>query len=126
MSSGGNGDEDPLRTAPTTVKKKAGQGDGGSGAGGIPNECNITEETKVNSPNRTVASTLRAGDVLALEYNSGPPKQLLVKTTSSAVLGSITSNLMPQYIQCILAGVKYNVIILSISGGLIDVRIEPA
>lgn len=123
MSSGGGpSDSDPRPAAKPVAPKKRG-GDGGGSAGS--NECDIVERTNVNSPDRTVRATLRTNDVLGVEYVAGPPKKLLVKTSSGATLGSITSASMAQIIQCILAGYKYEAIVLSISGGLIEVQVQP-
>jgi hypothetical protein len=119
VSSGGPPDDDP-RPSPRTPKPK-----GGDGSGGGDNACDIVERTKVNSPDRTVAVTVRDGDELSVAYESGPPRKLLVRTASGATLGSITSPSMAQIIQCILSGYEYVAVVLSISGGMIEVRIEP-
>ena len=129
MSSSGNGggnDDTPLRPAarPVPVAPKAG-GDGDGGGASAGSQCHIVERTKVNSPDPTVRATLRSGDVLSLEYDPGPPKRLLVRTSSGAILGSITSPSMPQLIQCIGAGFAYDVVVLSILGGLIEVQVQP-
>jgi len=129
MSSSGNGggnDDTPLRPAARPVPVAPGPG-GTGGGGGAPagTPCHIVERTKVNSPDPTVRSTLRNGDILSLEYDPGPPKRLLVRTAAGAILGSITSPSMPQLIQCIGAGFQYDVVILSILGGLIDVQVQP-
>ncbi len=123
MSSGGPSDPDPRPPAkPVAPKKKGG---GGGGDPGRSNQCNIVERTNVNSPDRTVKATLRANDVLHVEYDAGPPKKLLVKTASGATLGSITSPSMAQIIQCILAGYIYEAVVLTITGGLIEVQVQP-
>lgn len=98
MSSGDNGDNNPVRPPANPIKKKQSSGVGGAGGDNVSGECGIVEETKVNSPDRTVAATLRTGDVLRLHYEPGPPKRLLARTDSGAVLGSITSPSMPQFI----------------------------
>ena len=48
-----------------------------------------------------------------------------MKTTSGATLESITSASMAQIIQCILAGYACEAIVLAISGGPIEVQIQP-
>lgn len=122
MSSGGGGGYDPRPAAKPVAPKKKG---GGGGGGDVPAECNITERTTVNSPARTVAATLRTNDVLEIEYVAGPPKKLLVKTSSGATLGSITSPSMAQIIQCIMAGHGYEAVVVSIKGGMIEVQVQP-
>ena len=121
MSSGGPDDPNPRPPAKPVAPKKKG---GGGGSGGS-DQCNIVERTNINSPDRTVKATLRTNDVLEVEYVAGPPKKLLVKTASGATLGSITSASMAQIIQCILAGYAYEAIVLAISGGLIEVQVQP-
>ena len=123
---GGGGDDAPLRPAAKPVPvapRPGGQGDGVGAPVGSP--CHIVERTKVNSPDPTVRATLRNGDTLSLEYDPGPPKRLLVRTPAGAILGSITSPSMPQLIQCIGAGFAYDVVVLGILGGLIDVQVQP-
>lgn len=122
MSSGGGRDDEPIRTPARPVKVKSGKG----GAGDVAeNPCNIVERTKVNSPDRTVAATVRKNDVLEVEYDQGPPKRLLVRTSSRSILGSITSPSMPQIIQCIISGHAYEALILSIAGGMIEIQVQP-
>ena len=121
MSSGGGGSYDPRPAAKPAAPKKS----GGGGRADVPAECNITERTTVNSPVRTVAVTLRTNDVLEVEYVAGPPKKLLVKTSSGATLGSITSPSMAQIIQCIMAGHAYEAVVVNIKGGMIEVQVQP-
>ncbi|WP_139221362.1 hypothetical protein [Bosea sp. OK403] len=127
MSSSGNSDEDdkPLRPAAHPVAIPSKSGSGGGAGGGVDTPCNIIERTKINSPDATVAATLRPNDVLRLAYEAGPPKRLLVKTARDLTLGAITSQSMPQLIQCLISGVQYDVVVLSIAGGLIDVQVQP-
>lgn len=122
MSSGGGGggDDDSPRPARRPVKPKKGADTGGAG-----DPCNIIERTKVNSPDRTVAATLRRDDVLTVEYDAGPPKRLIVRAASGSVLGSITSPSMPQLIQCIIGGYGYEAVVISIAGGMIEVQVQP-
>jgi hypothetical protein len=123
MSSGGPDDTEPVRPPAKQIKPKKGKGSGGGATGA--DTCNIVERTKVNSPDPTVRATLRQNDILDVVYDAGPPKRLLARTTSGSTLGSITSPSMPQLIQCILSGYRYEAVVLAISGGMIEVQVQP-
>ncbi|ADO74605.1 hypothetical protein [Stigmatella aurantiaca] len=119
MSGGSSG---PSWPEPRPVKPK----DGGGRGGGIPDACNIQETTTLNSPERTVISGLRAGDVLDVVFELGPPRRLVAKTSAGAVAGAITSPSLPQFIQCIThANVKYTAEVLSVRGAVCQVRVQP-
>jgi hypothetical protein len=119
--SGGGGGE--WRSNPTVVQTPQ-SGKIGSKAG-IPDACNISEVTNLNSVDRTVISGLRVGDQLSVEFEAGPPQRLLAKTPQRATAGSITSPSMLQLIQCIQAGVEYQAEVLGIRGAQCQVRIAP-
>ncbi len=123
MSSGGPDDSDPVRPQAKEIKPKKGKGSDGGGTGA--GACNIVERTKINSPDPTVRATLRQNDILDVDYDAGPPKRLLARTTSGSTLGSITSPSMPQLIQCIISGYRYEAVVLAISGGMIEVQVQP-
>jgi hypothetical protein len=125
MSSGGTDDDGPARPAPKTVKPKTGKGSEGGGTGSGAGACNIVERTKINSPDRTVRATLRDNDILDVVYDPGPPKRLLARTSGGSTLGSITSPSMPQIIQCIISGYQYEAVVLTLSGGLVEVQVQP-
>ena len=125
MSSGGRDDDGPVRPTPKAVKPKTGKGSEGGGTGGGAGACNIIERTKINSPDPTVKSTLRVNDVLGVVYDPGPPKRLLVRTSAGSTLGSITSPSMPQLIQCIINGYEYEAIVLGLTGGMVEVQVQP-
>jgi hypothetical protein len=123
MSSGGRDDDGPVRPTPKAVKPKTGRGSEGGGADA--GACNILERTKINSPDPTVRATLRESDVLDVVYEPGPPKRLLARTSAGSTLGSITSPSMPQLIQCIISGYGYEAVVLTISGGMVEVQVQP-
>lgn len=87
--------------------------------------CDITERTRLNSPNYQVVSTLRTGDVLSVTLEDGPPLQLLAKTEAGKTAGSITSPNSARLITCIQQGWKYKATVLGVQGGLCNVEIAP-
>lgn len=102
------------------------EGDGGAGRGGIPDACNIQETTTLNSPDRTVISVLRTGDVLEVVFEPGPPQRLVAKTSAGAVAGAITSPSLLQFILCITqSNVRYVAEVLSVRGAVCQVRVQP-
>lgn len=122
MSSDGGSASDDLRPAPSRSGARAADG-GGSGRGG-GSFCDIVERTRVNSVDRTALATLRRGDMLSVIYDAGPPKRLLVRTSSGLTLGSITAPSLPSLIQCIIDGNAYLAEILLIQGGICEVEIR--
>jgi hypothetical protein len=90
MSGGGGGGSDTWRPEPKPGPRPKGKGE--NGGGGIPPDpCNITETTTLNSPNRTIVASLRAGDTLAVVFQAGPPQRLVAEQSPGVVAGSITS-----------------------------------
>lgn len=119
MSSNG-GDDDPRPPAPSKPK-------GGGGGGGDPSDdCDIRERTRLNSPDRTVLSTLRVGDVLKLRLENGPPVVLLALDPRGRPAGSITSPMLPQIVQCIRRGRTYEAEIQALNGAVCEVQIRPS
>ncbi len=120
--SGGGGEWRPNPRAPTRPQP----GTAGAGSGAVvPDVCNISEVTSLNSANRTVLATLRADDVLDVVFQTGPPQRLVAQTAQKAIAGSITSASMLQIIQCIQSGVSYQAVVLSVRGAQCQIRIEP-
>ena len=121
MSGGSGGGGGDWRPTPTPPPK------GGGGGGGKPpkDPCNIVETTTLNSPNRAVVTTLRAGDLLTVVFQPGPPQRLVAEQAAGVVAGSITSPSMLQIIKCIGDGVVYEAEVLSIKGAICQVRIKP-
>lgn len=107
------------------------QRDEGGGAGGDSRErnpedpCAIFEKTALNSPDRTVLSTLRTGDQLAVVFDAGPPRRLLAQTNTGSTAGSITSASMLRIIRCISNGREYVADVLSVRGAICEVQIRP-
>jgi hypothetical protein len=120
--SGGGGDDQGWRPNPKAAPQPR------SGRGGdatIPDVCNITETTNLNSVDRAVLATLQPGTQLDVVFQAGPPQRLVAQTAQGAVAGSITSPSMLQIIQCIQGGVRYTATVVSIRGAQCQVRIEP-
>jgi hypothetical protein len=127
MSGGGGGGGDTWRPEPSTVVRKSEVGSqAGSGGESPPRPCDIVETTTLNSPVRSVVATLRAGDVLEVVLDPGPPRRLLAQRANGDVAGAITSPSMLQLIRCITDGqYQYVAEVLSMRGAICQVRIRP-
>jgi hypothetical protein len=128
MSGSSNRGGGPWRPKPLPSREIT-RGDGGPsgegeevGAGRSP--CDIVELTNLNSPNATVLRTLKVGDVLDVQFRTGPPARLVAVTPRGSIAGSITSASMLQLIQCIGAGWNYEAEILQLSGGMCQVELR--
>lgn len=123
--SGGGGGGDWRPTGGTGPSDQKTTGSGGKGGGTSRDPCHITELTTLNSPNRTVVTTLRDGDLLDVQLQAGPPRQLVAEHNGT-VAGSITSPKSAQIIQCISRqGRAYVAEVRSIRGGLCQVEVRP-
>lgn len=128
MSGGGGGRDDGYIPTPAPVKpSKAGSGAGGGGGEGGPDPCDIVEIVPLNSPQSAVIATLNVGDVLAVNLNrSGPNPVLEVLAPGGQRAGALTHRNHVRIISCIDAGRSYQAVVMSIRGGSIEVRVEPA
>jgi hypothetical protein len=123
--SGGGGGGDTWRPEPSPVTSK-GEDISNGGSGRPSGPCDLVEITTLNSPNRGVISTLRAGDRLEVKLESGPPQRLLAKLSTGETAGSITSPSMLQIVRCIVDGHhQYEAEVLSIRGAVCQVQIQP-
>jgi len=126
-SGGGRGGNDNWRPEPRVVparRQPATRGEGG-GAPAAEDPCNIVEKTPLNSPNNTVLTTLRVGDILSVVYQPGPPKRLVAEQSPGVIAGSITSPSMLSIIQCIQRGYAYVAEVLSLRGAICEVLVRP-
>lgn len=118
--SGGGGDWRRPPATPTDDQKD-------SRDPGAPSDpCSITEMTALNSPAPKVLSTLRAGAVLDVDLEIGPPRRLLVRTRDGQIAGTITSPKSSLIIQCIEEWDReYQAVVQDVRGGLCTVEIQP-
>lgn len=116
--SGGGG-----RSDWTETRRPPPAGSGGGGGTGV-DPCDIVSLTNLNSPNPAVVPTLRPGDVLDVRLQAGPPRVLQARTAAGQVAGSITSPEMPRIIDCIRQGVIFVADVVTVRGGVCQVRIR--
>jgi hypothetical protein len=86
--------------------------------------CDIVSLTNLNSPSAAVIGTLRPNDVMDVRLQAGPPRLLLAVTPAGQVAGSITCAEMARIIACIQQGEVYVADVVSVRGGVCQVRIH--
>ncbi len=122
MSGGSGGGSS--RPDPVTPIAPRSPGGGGSGGAGGPDPCVLIEDTNLNSPVPAVVGSLKAGEVLAVKLEPGPPVRVIVQTSAGLTAGSITSAKLPQIIKCLEAGVDYKADVVSVKGAAVRVRVS--
>lgn len=105
-----------------------GGGSGGDYGGGSqpdePYDCErLRFEAPVHSPVAALVSTLAVGDVLDVQLEPAPARRVVVMTGGS-VVGSMVDHL-PQLIHCLQIR-AFTATVISISGSVVRVRVEPA
>ena len=124
MSGGGNGRDDGYIPTPAPVRPSK-TGSGGGGEGG-PDPCDIVEIVPLNSPQSVVIATLNVGDVLTVNLNrAGPNPVLEVVASGGRRAGALTHRNHVRIIGCINAGRTYQAVVMNITGGSVEVRVEP-
>ena len=101
--------------------------DVGRPVGGNGDPCVKRRRGPINSPKSAVLSKLSVGDVLKVDvHNTGVNPILTVSDSSGAVAGSLTFIGYLEIIDCIQSrGFSYEATIVSITGGVYEVSVEP-
>lgn len=128
MSGSGSSRDDGYSATPARVTpSKLGTGGGGGGAGGAPDPCDIVETAALNSLQPAAFGSLSVGDILTINLNrSGPNPVVEVLGPGGQRVGALTHRGHVRIIGCIDQGRAYVAVVLSIRGGAVEVRIEPA
>ncbi|MBF0130057.1 MAG: hypothetical protein HQL33_08685 [Alphaproteobacteria bacterium] len=107
----------------------AATGGGGAGGGGTPatDPCLKVRRGPINSPRAAVLTPLKVGDVLKVRVTpSGTRMVLEVVDAAGNLGGSLTFVGYLEVIDCIISrGFAYQAVLISISGGIYEVRVEP-
>jgi hypothetical protein len=103
-----------------------------SGSGPTPTptptpSCSSIRTAPLNSPQPGVVSGLSINDRLYVYLDKATGRAILqVRDRTGAVAGSLTFLGHLGLIDCIEQGYSYEAVVLNISGGAIQLRIEPA
>lgn len=101
---------------------------GGGGASGSPTDpCLRVRRGPINSPKPAVVAGLTIGSVLSVQVQPvGRTVALVVVDAHGQVAGSLTFVGYLEIIDCIQnRGVNYRAVVISIAGGVVEVRVEP-
>jgi hypothetical protein len=127
MSGGGNSRNDGYSPTPAPVNSSKPSGNIGGGSGGGMDPCDVVEVVPLNSPQPPVVAGLNIGDILLVALNrAGPNPVLEVLAPSGQRAGALTHRNHIRIINCIDAGRIYRAVVMTIRGGSVEVRIEPA
>lgn len=125
--SGGSRDDGYPATPARVTPSKPGTVGGGGGAGGDPDLCDIVETAALNSLQPGAVGALKVGDILTVNLNrSGPNPVVEILGPGGQRVGALTHRGHVRIIGCIDQGRAYVAVVLSIRGGAVEVRIEPA
>ncbi len=103
-------------------------GGGGGGGGGQPADpCLKIRRGPINSPKPAVIAGLKVGSVLIVRVRTvGTSLVLVVEDSSGAVAGSLTFVGYLEIVDCIQnRSINYQAVVINISGGVCEVRVEP-
>lgn len=88
--------------------------------------CNAVRTAPLNSPQPVVVARLRINDRLYVHLDKSTGRAILqVRDSAGVVAGSLTFLGHLYLIDCIEQGYSYEAVVLSISGGAVQLRIEP-
>lgn len=107
-------------------ERRGDEGDGGAPVGGS-DPCQKKRRGPINSPKAPILSQLTVGSVLDVDVQTiGATPILVVMDQQRAIAGSLTFLGYLEIIDCILnRGVSYEATIISISGGVYEISVEP-
>ena len=80
--------------------------------------------THLNSPDPAVVAGLTDRQVLEV-FASSPTGPVLARTADGGTAGSITAGQMLRLLECIEGGTGYVAVVLSVTGGRVQVEVRP-
>ena len=106
-------------------------GIGGGGGGGTwveqqSDDCGkLSQQTTLNSPNRTVVSQLKKGDLLDIQVKAVGKSVVVEALHNGQVAGSVTSSIIQQLVECLEKGYEYVAEVLNdVQGGACRIHIH--
>jgi hypothetical protein len=97
---------------------------GSAGGDGGTDSCVLRFKTVLASPVPSVVASLSAGDVLVVLLQDAPPA-VTACHPDGTIVGGITQDVL-RLRSCIQQGYAYEAVVLSISGGAIQVQVSTA
>lgn len=102
----------------------------GSGGGGWANEPSVDrcetlrETTTLNSPQKVVIASLKAGDLLEVTLTKQGKAPVVIALHQGQVAGTITSSIVQKLAECIDGGHNYVAEVIGLQGGACKVQIR--
>jgi hypothetical protein len=97
---------------------------GGGGAGGGTDSCVLRFNTVLASPVPTEVASLSDGDILVVRLQDAPPA-VTVCHADGTIVGGITQEVL-RLRSCIQKGYAYEAVVLSVTGGAVQVQVSNA
>lgn len=83
-------------------------------------------KTVLNSPNPAVVGGLTPGaDTLTIQIDGSGGKKRVLAAHKGSIAGSITSDMLPQLINCLEQGFPFHADVLSAKGGRVEIHVLP-
>jgi hypothetical protein len=104
-----------------------GGGDRAPSGGDSGVDChNFRFEATISSPQPTAVANLHVDEVLTVGIEQqGTNRMVAVRRSNGDLVGSLTDHLR-ELIRCIQEGVDYEAVVITIQGGAVRVRVQPA
>jgi len=84
----------------------------------------LSQQTTLNSPNRTVLSQLQKGDVLDVQVNKAGKGVVVEALHKGQVAGSITSSIIQRLAECVEKGYEYVAEVIDVQGGACRIHVH--
>ena len=84
----------------------------------------LSQQTTLNSPNRTVLGQLKKGDLLDVRVNKAGKGVVVEAVHNGQVAGSITSSIIQHLAECIEKGYEYVAEVVDVQGGACRVHVH--
>lgn len=126
VRSSGGGKADGPSTGGGGGPLGGGGGAGDGGGGDNADQCAIAQRAPLNSPVPAVVATLTVGRELDVVLTSPGGRAVLEVRQDGAVAGALTHRGHLTLIRCIENGWSYKAVVTNVSGGLVELRIQPA
>ena len=123
MSGSGGGRDDGFSTGGPTGPLGGGNGSGTDSSSDDP--CAITQRAPLNSPRPKIVATIAVGDILQIRLNQNGARPILEVVAAAGVAGALTHNGHIKLIACIRKGFQYKAVVVGLTGGAVDLLVQP-
>jgi hypothetical protein len=84
----------------------------------------LSQQTTLNSPNKSVLSQLKKGDILDVRVSKSGKAIIVEAVYKGQVAGTITSSIIQKLAECVDQGYEYVAEVVDIQGGACKVHVR--